>query len=123
MLEQLDQLIFDYSNLYDFKEEIRRLVLRAISEISWDTIETSAVYFGRLAAFIKTFTLDEFGSIYCEREWRRPDSFRFTNSAFAMIVLPQSHIESFFADLELFPEAKRLPRNIPTVPWEDLIEH
>jgi hypothetical protein len=40
-------------------------------------------------AFVKTFHEREFGSIYCEREWRATTVFPFELSDVAMIVLPK----------------------------------
>lgn len=80
--------------------------------------------FRRLLAFVKTFTRDEFQSIYCEREWRSLEPFTFTYDDIAMIVLPRligrnRYFERFLKSSIL----RRIPRGIPIVPWEDLIEH
>jgi hypothetical protein len=76
-------------------------------------------------AFVKTFHEREFGSIYCEREWRATTVFPFELSDVAMIVLPKggrnpSYLDQFIS--ECVPDI-RLPRSTPIVPWEDLIEH
>ncbi|HLF84543.1 MAG TPA: abortive infection system antitoxin AbiGi family protein [Blastocatellia bacterium] len=79
----------------------------------------------QFVAFVKTFQKDEFGSIYCEREWRALEAFRFAYHDVAMIVLPHGHAEdSYFKDFvnRVVPELQ-LPRSIPVVPWEDLVEH
>ncbi|CAL2062077.1 hypothetical protein T190820D02B_40129 [Tenacibaculum sp. 190524A05c] len=69
-------------------------------------------------SFVKTFNNDEFGSIYCEREWRSIHKYDFDFSDIAMIVLPKEG--GFYHELI---NLKILPDNIPIVPWEDLIEH
>jgi len=81
--------------------------------------------FDRLLAFTKTFSPEEFSSIYCEREWRSLDNYSFSFDDIAMIVLPKKAGEgqyfSTFVEQEL--EELNLPRSVPVVPWEDLIEH
>ena len=92
-------------------------------------IETSVDFshkrFTKVLAFVKTFSHDEFGSIYCEREWRSIRPFKFKHDEIAMLILPhkigkRSYYGEFIRD-----QIKRLnlPRRIPVVPWEDLIEH
>jgi len=81
--------------------------------------------FERLLAFIKTFSPDEFGTIYCEREWRSTDTYSFSFDDIAMIVLPKqidgTEYFSIFTGQDL--KELNLPRTVPVVPWEDLIEH
>lgn len=93
-----------------------------------DDIET-AVRTARTAieeflAYVKTFDRNEFGTIYCEREWRSTRSFKFDYSDVAMIVLPKkagsvAYLQPFLADQV---DRLNLPRSIPIVPWEDLVE-
>jgi hypothetical protein len=66
---------------------------------------------------LKTFGYDQFKDIYCEREWRSTRDFEFQISAVAMIVMPRRAIKDFL------DHHKDLPREIPIVSWEDLIEH
>jgi hypothetical protein len=75
-------------------------------------------------AFVKTFDLREFSTIYCEREWRSTRQFPFTLNDVAMIVLPKRGNVPFF-DHFVNEEAPKLKigRAIPVVPWEDLVEH
>lgn len=77
-------------------------------------------------AFVKTFGDNDFSTIYCEREWRSTSSFGFEISDIAMIVLPAKgeHGRDFFSDL-VREEIGRLgiPREVPIVAWEDLLEH
>ncbi|MFA5423763.1 MAG: abortive infection system antitoxin AbiGi family protein [Phycisphaerae bacterium] len=76
-------------------------------------------------AFVKTFDRDEFGTIYCEREWRSTKSYGFDFNDVALIVLPR--IVGEFQYFEHFTEKVapnlKLPRKIPIVPWDDLVEH
>ena len=75
-------------------------------------------------AFVKTFHKREFDSVYCEREWRSIASFRFDHKDVAMIVLPtrvnkRSYFKPFVSEKA---GGIGLPRNIPIVPWEALVE-
>lgn len=76
-------------------------------------------------AYVKTFDKSEFGTIYCEREWRSTNAFKFSPDEVAMIVLPKETDGAEYFD----PFCKErvldldLPRATPVVPWEDLIEH
>jgi hypothetical protein len=75
-------------------------------------------------SFIKTFEVDEFYSIYCEREWRSVCPFSFTFDDVAMIVLPhRAEGRTYFSPF-VDGRAKTLavPRAIPIVPWETLLE-
>ncbi len=75
-------------------------------------------------AFIKTFEEDEFDSIYCEREWRSVKDFKFTFDDVAMIVAPKNFDgEDYFHALVENVKNLKIPRRIPIVPWEDLIEN
>ncbi|WP_435018411.1 abortive infection system antitoxin AbiGi family protein [Tundrisphaera sp. TA3] len=80
--------------------------------------------YARMLAQIKTFREDEFGTIYCEREWRSTKTFAFSYSDVAMIALPKgkgngNYFERFIA------EAKEigLPPTVSIVAWDDLVEH
>ena len=88
---------------------------------SWDKLDT-------ILALIKTFPPDEFGSIYCEREWRSLQPFHFSIHAdVAMIVLPRHDIgknnRDYFSLLAEYDSLKlNLPRSIPIVAWQDLVD-
>lgn len=99
------------------------------------TIESEADYIGdavfdardsleEFIAFVKTFANNEFDTIYCEREWRALNAFRFSWSDVAMIVLPRARRRCYFDDFtqNAAPQLQ-LPRSIPIVAWEDLVEH
>lgn len=75
-------------------------------------------------AFVKTFGPSEFSTIYCEREWRSTEPFSFSKSDVAMVVLPKASAKgSYFRNFVKRAKTLGLPRSIPVVPWEDLIEH
>ena len=76
-------------------------------------------------AFVKTFNQSEFGSIYCEREWRSLKPYRFNIDDVAMIVLPKTigKTQYFKTFIEKVVTKLKLPRRIPIVPWDDLVEH
>lgn len=75
----------------------------------------------RFLGVVKTFNPKEFDSIYCEREWRKTGDFQFELSDIAMVILPKEggYFDNFIAECE----SLSLPRTIPVLPWEDLIEH
>lgn len=77
------------------------------------------------AAFTKTFSEDEFGSVYCEREWRSTKPYDFQPEDIAMIVLPRKmgHRSYFDEFVERDVNKTVLLRYVPIVPWEDLVEH
>lgn len=76
-------------------------------------------------AFVKTFGINEFATVYCEREWRALRPYSFTWDDVAMIVLPRVVSKRKYLDDFLRRSGKNLkmPRSIPIVPWEDLVEH
>lgn len=79
----------------------------------------------QLLAFVKTFSAEEFSTIYCEREWRSLSPFRFSIEDVAMIVLPRKiGAHRYYDDFvtRIVPRL-RIPPTIPVVPWEDLVEH
>jgi len=78
-----------------------------------------------LLAFVKTFRKSEFSTIYCEREWRSTRGFPFTFEDVAMVVLPRKHSRMALLNDFLVNKVKslKLPRTVPVVAWEDLIEH
>jgi hypothetical protein len=80
--------------------------------------------FRKFLGFVKTFDATEFGTVYCEREWRALTTFKFSFEDVAMIVAPRALDErAYFEELLAATAQLNLPRAIPVVPWEDLIEH
>lgn len=92
-------------------------------EISYleDTKENVVVAYDNILAFIKTFDQTEFDTIYCEREWRSLENFKFTVDDIAIIILPRD--QDGFNFYEDFINSTKLPRSITIAAWEDLIEH
>lgn len=88
-------------------------------------VRTASKSFQQFLAFVKTFNEDEFSSIYCEREWRSLKNYRFESEDIAMIVLPRKVGARSFFERFIARDASsiKLPRSIPIVPWEDLVEH
>jgi hypothetical protein len=79
-----------------------------------------------LVAFTKTFATNEFSTVYCEGEWRSVKPFRFRDDRVAMIVLlPKGIGKTKYYDefLKSTVRKLRIPRRIPIVPWEELVEH
>lgn len=76
-------------------------------------------------AFVKTFDQSEFASVYCEREWRSTHAYHFDINDVAMVVLPESAAgrKYFRPFVERVAPQMKLPRRIPVVAWEDLVEH
>lgn len=76
-------------------------------------------------AFVKTFNRKEFGTIYCEREWRSTSEYSFGVDDIAMIVLPKTigNIKYFKNFVERVLPRLKLPRRIPIVPWDYLVEY
>ena len=80
--------------------------------------------FDKFLAFVKTFDESEFGTIYCEREWRSTSLFKFTFNDISMIALPRNsgagdHFARFLGDAASIP----LPPSVSVVAWDDLVEH
>lgn len=92
----------------------------AISEMESELNETE-LYYKEILAYIKTFKKSEFDSIYCEREWRSTEDYKFDLTDIAMIVLPKKVGKNNF--YSPFTSKTTLPRTIPILSWEDLIEH
>ncbi len=92
----------------------------ALSDIESETYQIQS-YYEDILAYIKTFKKSEFDSIYCEREWRSTSDYKFDLSDIAMIVLPKRVGNANY--YKPFLSATKLPRTVPILSWEDLIEH
>ena len=90
-----------------------------------NSVEYSFSQFQKVLAYIKTFSSDEFSTIYCEREWRSLNPFNFSYDDVAMLILPHKVGRNSYYAKFIGQQVKRLnlPRRVPVVPWEDLIEH
>lgn len=85
-------------------------------------VDTARDELKKFLAFVKTFKQKEFSTIYCEREWRSIKDFPFDLEDIAMIVVPKTE-DLFKRFIEEIVPKVHLPRSVPVVPWEDLIEH
>ena len=88
-------------------------------------IESAFESISHFLAFVKTFDEKEFGTIYTEREWRSTNPFSFDYKDVAMVVLPKKIGANIYYERFLYEEITRIgiPKEIPVVPWEDLVEH
>ena len=89
------------------------------------SVESSYAQFQKVLAYVKTFSVDEFATIYCEREWRSLQPFNFSHDDIAMLILPYKVERNSYYTEFIRDQIRRLnlPRRVPVVPWEDLIEH
>jgi len=75
-------------------------------------------------AFVKTFSSEEFSTIYCEREWRSTKDFTFKMDDVAMIVIPKDSKTNYSRQfVNEIAHDIGIPRAVPIVPWEDFAEH
>ncbi|MGV7930658.1 MAG: abortive infection system antitoxin AbiGi family protein [Spirochaetota bacterium] len=100
-------------------------VIKKYMNIYGERVKHIELVLQTIISFIKTINKNEFDTIYCEREWRSTDSFKFNFNDVAFIVMPKSYFinESFNDSIIKISEELSIPRYLPIVPWEDLIEH
>ena len=120
---ELENLECEHEHPVELPPLLSHDIARAFSE-AIGPVETANERIKSFLAFVKTFDEKEFSTIYCEREWRSTSDFSFTLEDIAMIVLPKTGEAPLFKRFieEVVPEID-LPRSVPVVPWEDLIEH
>ena len=98
--------------------------LEVIADVFESDLEVSRDSLKQFLAFVKTFSRNDFQTIYCEREWRAIEPFKFDYGDVAMIVLPRyegrGHYFAPFIKSRI--TALGLPRTLPIVAWEDLVE-
>ncbi len=126
--DQIELAVDDYSSDHDDVEldvsgEVYDLQTEADSLD--ETLDAGRQSLKDFVAFVKTFDSKEFGTIYCEREWRSTQAFKFRIDDVAMVVLPRSigGKRYFRRFVDKVAPALGLSRRIPIVPWEDLVEH
>jgi hypothetical protein len=107
--------VWGASMLYDVEGEANAVI---------KALKSATQSFETLLAFIKSFEPSEFGTIYCEREWRAIKPFSFEYDDISMIVLPRNidngdHYERFVEEARSIP----LPPTVSIVAWDDLVEH
>jgi hypothetical protein len=112
-------------NNSEIDSRFRDDLLVGLNEIK-DRVKKASDHLLLMQSFIKTLKdEDDFDSIFCEREWRNNVSLDFTYNDIAMIVLPhrgQDGNDYFSRFLEKASDLG-IPRKVPIVSWEDLIEH
>ena len=88
------------------------------------SIKGSLEKFRKFLAFVKTFDETEFGTIYCEREWRSIEPLNFEYDDISMIALPRSKGDGDYFE-RFVEEAKSIlvPPTVSIVAWDDLVEH
>jgi hypothetical protein len=120
---ELDDLECEHNHPVELPPFLSRDIARVFKD-ALEPVETANDRIKSFLAFIKTFDEREFATIYCEREWRSTSDFSFALEDIAMIVLPKTGEAQLFKRFieEVVPEIE-LPRSVPVVPWEDLIEH
>lgn len=114
-LESIGQEIIK-SYLYLYLEPIKELlnVQKLNLDMSYQSMKN-------IITFMKTITEEELYSIFCEREWRSSKEFKFNHNDIAMIILPRDNKKKNYYNE--FINSIQLPREIPIIPWEDIIEH
>jgi hypothetical protein len=127
-ISTIEMEISDTENVYD---NLEIDTLGAISDIESEVdslenaISRASESLQNLVAFVKSFEQNEFSTVYCEREWRSTKQYNFEIDDLAMVVLPKAIGDTkYYKDFveEVAPRL-RLPRRIPIVPWDDLVEH
>jgi hypothetical protein len=96
-----------------------------IATFAMNRLNNGALFMRHVLAFIKSFNSAEFGTIYCEREWRSIDPFNFEYSDVSMIVLPRRGDDALDYYERFVKQAETLgvPKTVSIVAWEDLVEH
>lgn len=111
----------------DNKEEMNDAISDLKYEIEYidEYVASAFESISHFLAFVKTFDESEFGSIYTEREWRTTEPYSFAYEDMAMVVLPRKVGANKYYEKFLNNEISRIgiPKEIPVVPWEDLVEH
>lgn len=126
----LNSLLKELSTFYDDKiinlrdkyQEKLDYILRTMYLNSNESRKTLSTFL----AYIKSFSREEFYTVYCEREWRSINPFKFGYEDIAMIVIPKDtpkSINYFDRFINNKVEELCIPRSIPIITWEDLLEH
>jgi hypothetical protein len=127
---RIDSVISDVEDkdIYDNLDiEVSDEIMKIESEVDSleDTISDALESLENLVAFIKSFEQNEFSTVYCEREWRSTKQYNFEIDDLAMIVLPKAVGDTKYYRnfVEKVAPHLGLPRRVPIVPWDDLVEH
>lgn len=128
LYDEMDSMIIDINEgnesrlsgiPHKYKPKFQRLSLKIKQ-----SLETGHIGLMAVVAFIKTISEYELNTIYCEREWRSISPFNFKYCDIAMIVLPKNIDGKNYFQRFIKSRVKQLkiPRKVPIVAWEDLIE-
>ncbi len=98
-------------------------ILRSIILNHAKSIEYMEKVISIYLSYIKTITKRELKTTYCEREWRSLTTYNFIFDDVAFIIIPKAYFNKDY-DKEIVDSSEKLdiPRSIPIIPWEDLIE-
>lgn len=123
--DEIQSAVSEVEDEVDIDVSFSIMDIESEAESLSDTVRSGRETLREFVAFVKTFQDDEFATIYCEREWRALKTYSFSYEDVAMIVVPRrvgrrKYFDDFVARSS--PHLK-LPRSIPIVPWEDLVEH
>jgi len=127
-ISTIEMEISDVENIYDNLDIDK---LGAVSDIESEVdsidnaISKALKSLQNLVAFVKSFEQNEFSTVYCEREWRSTKQYNFEIDDLVMIVLPKTIGDTkYYKDfVEKVAPRLKLPRRIPIIPWDDLVEH
>ena len=105
-------------------QALTKSLLEGISNLK-KKVSESAQNLKLMQSFIKTLKDEEdFDGVFCEREWRNDVNFNFSYEDISMIILPKNdEINYFHKFIDNEVPRLKIPRQIPIISWEDLIEH
>lgn len=115
----------DLRNENEVDQKTRDALVNSLARIK-TRVENASKQLTLLLSFFKTLKENDFDSIFCEREWRNDISLKFGYQDVAMIILPKiaDDGENYHSNfIKNHAENLVIPREIPIVSWEDLIEH
>lgn len=122
--EEMESFVAQHELTSQPDDDALDLLVAAANDIDrWATKTRES--FEQFLGLVKTFTADQFSTIYCEREWRSLKAFGFAPTDIAMVVVPKAvgRNRYFLPFLQSLGRTNLLPRSVPVVPWEDLVEH
>lgn len=120
---EIESALCDLDADLDLSSKLSGIELEA--DLIGEAIDSARRSLENLVAFANSFDRSEFTTVYCEREWRALATYEFSFDDVAMIVLPKSVSNRKYFSPFATRVAPRipLPRRIPIVPWDDLVEH
>lgn len=112
-IDQIGYVIDDFARKGTFYREHYKQTREEVES----ALEGAKGAIENFTAFVKTFSHKEFHTIYCEREWRSLNAFRFKEEDIAMIVVPRK--KDCYSNLI---SDRIVSDKIPVLAWEDLVE-